>query len=105
MLKYLLENDMVTLEKVYKFVYTPIGYVYHDYIQAMTKKRQEAEDMKRQAYTDFKDSKINEKEKDDIIQVGDSLKEYAKLNNNSCYGKTSQSDENFDTSLIVTSKE
>ena len=104
MLKYLLENDMITLEKVFKFVYTPIGYVYHDYIQAMTSRRQQAEDMKRQAHNDFKAGVINEKQRDEKIQIGDSQKEYAKLNNNSWYGKTLQSDENFDTSVIVTSK-
>jgi hypothetical protein len=105
MLKYLLENDMVTLEKIHKFVYTPLGYVYHDFIQAMTKLRQQAEDMKQQAEQDVKSGKISHEEKEGITQMANSLKEFAKLNNNSCYGKTIQSDEKFDTSVMVNSKE
>jgi hypothetical protein len=105
MLKYLLENDMITLEKIHKFVYTPLGYVYHDFIQAMTKLRQQAEDMKQQAEQDAKSGKISNEEKEERIQMANSLKEFAKLNNNSCYGKTIQSDEKFDTSVMVNSKE
>jgi hypothetical protein len=71
----------------------------------MTKLRQQAEDMKQQAEQDAKSGKISKEEKEEITQKANSLKEFAKLNNNSCYGKTIQSDEKFDTSVMVNSKE
>jgi hypothetical protein len=71
----------------------------------MTKLRQQAEDMKRQAEQDAKSGKISNEENEGIAQMANSLKEFAKLNNNSCYGKTIQSDEKFDTSVMVNSKD
>eukprot|EP01124_Arcella_intermedia_P021046 TRINITY_DN2875_c1_g1_i8.p1 TRINITY_DN2875_c1_g1~~TRINITY_DN2875_c1_g1_i8.p1 ORF type:complete len:353 (-),score=91.76 TRINITY_DN2875_c1_g1_i8:527-1585(-) len=89
MLKYLLENDMVTLEKIHSVVLTPIGYVFRDFVIAMTKKRQEAANL-------VKEGKVVE---------GESLKEFAKLNVNSSFGKTIQDDANFDESFVIKTQE
>ncbi len=40
MLKYLLENDMCVLEKIYEVAQAPLGYVFRDFITNMTAKRQ-----------------------------------------------------------------
>jgi hypothetical protein len=134
-LKYLLENDMVTLDRIHSAVYTPTDYVFKDFINEMTSKRQAASDLLKES-TDVFDSYskenlayirdcIKSESKPDVTyphiteediekvknattlyQKGSSVKEFAKINNNSSFGKTIQSDENFTTSEIVsTSKE
>jgi len=66
----------------------PLGGVFQGFVQTMTAKRQEAANMI--------NSGDNEKK-----SKGESLKEFAKLNVNSSYGKMIQNDENFDESTIV----
>lgn len=96
MLKYLLENNMCVLESIYSYVEAPLGYVFRDFITVMTGKRQIASNLIREGQTTGDNTKIS---------AGSSLKEFAKLNNNASFGKTLQSDENFNTSCIVKSRE
>jgi len=70
-------------------VLTPIGYVFRDFVIAMTKKRQEAANL-------VKEGRVVE---------GESLKEFAKLNVNSSFGKTIQDDANFDESFVIKTQE
>jgi hypothetical protein len=71
-LKYLLENNLVCLERIYEAIKTPLGPVMRNFINSMTQIRQQAAE-----------------EKDD------SKKELAKLCNNSVFGKTIQNEEKF----------
>jgi len=73
-LKYLLENDMCKLEMIHAAVTMTLGGVFRGFVQSMTAKRQEAANMI--------NSGDNEKK-----SKGESLKEFAKLNVNSSYGK------------------
>jgi hypothetical protein len=127
---------MITLDRIHSAVYTPTDYVFKDFIIIqMTAKRQAASDLLNQSGEVFSSySKedlahirdcirtdsipdtthplITEEDIEKVrdatawYQKGSSVKEFAKINNNSCFGKTIQSDENFTTSEIVsTSKD
>lgn len=85
MLKYLLENDMCILEKIHSVVAMPLGHVFTSYVKEMTKKRQDAANLILNG----------------DVEKGSSLKEFAKLNVNSGYGKTIQNDENFNETIIT----
>jgi hypothetical protein len=84
---------MVTLDRVHSAVRTPTDYVFRDFIIEMTNKRQIASDMLKQARDDIsqypKDTDVVQHAKAKI-QKGNSMKDFAKINNNSCYGKTIQ---------------
>ena len=103
-LKQLLENDWCTLYTIYEVVQMSIGPLMRSFIDVKTAKRQEAEDIIRQ-YENA--TPVNDRQADEINAILSSArakKDVAKLDNNSCYGKTIQSDEHYDTSLIVKNK-
>jgi hypothetical protein len=88
-LKFLLENDLVSLDAVYEVIEMKVGYVMRDYITEMTKNRQIAEDDIVRANTS------------DELTDAKARKGYFKLKANSVFGKTIQSDEKFSNSTFV----
>jgi hypothetical protein len=83
---------MCCLDAIYEAKRMPLQYVMKDFISAKTKRRQEGQEL-------IKRGTVAEDE--DMVTEGEAIKGFSKLQNNSSYGKTCQSDEKFSLSKFV----
>lgn len=105
-LKFLLENDMVTLNAVYAVVEMQVGYVMRSFVDELYINRQKAEDDINRARKALNangqllpdDQRLAMQE---LLCDASARKEFYKLMSNSAYGKMMQSDEKFtDTKFL-----
>jgi hypothetical protein len=92
-LKWLVVNDMVTVDEVTAYLPTKAEYAMAPFIEAMTSRRIEAQKM------------INEGKATGnaaLKRKGETLKDFYKLINNSAYGKTIQDDSKFHKVVLST---
>jgi len=101
-LKFLIQNDMVTLDKLIDYIPCEADYVMAPFIVAMTERRIEAQKMINKGKELLKNEQTKEEGKK-MIRKGETLKEFYKLLNNSAYGKTIQNDEKFHRTILTTS--
>ena len=104
-LKYLLENDMCTLDAVYSWVEMERGYVMRNYIDQITDQRKLAEKVIYDTQRELKESHGNEAHINVLrsrLTGAKARKGLFKLMNNSLSGKTYQSDETYGESALVT---
>jgi len=85
-LKWLMLNDMITLDKIISYLPCKFEYIMSPFIEAMTDRRIEAQKLINQGKRSG-DAAMKKK--------GETLKDFYKLINNSSYGKTTQDDEKF----------
>ena len=100
-LKQMLENDWCSLDKVHEVVLMKLGPVMRSFIDTKTQKRQECENTIRECKQQIELDPTQKIILASKLSAACSKKDVAKLDNNSCYGKTLQSDEKYDTSVIV----
>jgi len=98
-LKFMIECNLVTLDKVIDYLHCETGYVMEPFIKAMTERRAEAVRMINAGKKLKKEGLLSASE---TIKKGETLKDFYKLIMNSAYGKTIQNDEKFHRTVIST---